>query len=596
MISAPVAKHVEVGARPPGARRVLVAEDSAITHDLLKLLLNQRGHEVDVVTDGLSALEALRNNSYDVALLDYHLPHMDGLDVAAALKAEARGRRLPRLIAITADPEGLLSADEGCEQFDYILPKPLDINQVGKVVEEQAQIADRAAAQARASDTERRGLARVAAPLPPILEGLGLKFLEWPEDVAPERLSSRATQAISGDMRFDALIVRLPAPPQDLATIWQHKALFALPVIDLTGTLGVKADLDAAGLKPGEKDQVERVIRRFRERRAHLHRDLLLSDDVEDRLLGRIFVSGKPLTATLDPASRTCVSYNVTLTGDAARENAEDLCARGLLKREFVERFHVCSHCGSERLHVRKGCIKCHSANLAEEQYLRHFRCGFQGPKSEFRRGLKLVCPKCQHELGEAGIDHDLTGTTIICRSCGHADTRTVTGMVCLDCGGYDDWEKGRTRDAYSYQLSDQGLGFAEYGRSFLGLFQKPLRFEELPRELIVALNEAARKFTADRTPFTLVNIFYKNERAITSEHGGRQFAEARDQFIDNLRSALGHGRLVVKGPSSYDFALLPGVAPHQAQRDFPALRARAVAPLRLDIGATLKAFGPEDF
>ena len=36
--------------------KVLVAEDSSITSDLLKLLLDQRGHQVDIVTDGLQAL------------------------------------------------------------------------------------------------------------------------------------------------------------------------------------------------------------------------------------------------------------------------------------------------------------------------------------------------------------------------------------------------------------------------------------------------------------------------------------------------------------------------------------------------------------
>jgi hypothetical protein len=168
--------------------------------------------------------------------------------------------------------------------------------------------------------------------------------------------------------------------------------------------------------------------------------------------------------------------------------------------------------------------------------------------------------------------------------------------MICLDCTARYDWDACRSRDAYSYRLTDHGMGFAEYGRSFLGLFQKPLRFAELPRELVVALNGVAKKFSEDRTPFALVNIFYKQERQVTTEHGVRQFAEARDQFIENLRSALGGSKLVVHGPSSYDFALLPDIGPHQAERDFARLRERAASTLHFDLGATLKAFGPEDF
>jgi hypothetical protein len=111
-----------------------------------------------------------------------------------------------------------------------------------------------------------------------------------------------------------------------------------------------------------------------------------------------------------------------------------------------------------------------------------------------------------------------------------------------------------------------------------------------------MALNDAAKQFNEDKTPFTLVNIFYKNERAITSEHGSHQFAGARDRFIENLRSELGNSELVVRGPSSYDFALLPGIDPQQATRGFANLRQRAAGSLSLDLGATLKAFGPEDF
>jgi len=98
-LTAVAAENLQSAPRPVAGRKVLVAEDSPITHELLKLLLNQRGHHVDIATDGQQALEALKSHDYDVALLDFHLPKMDGLQVAAALKKSANGRKLPRLIA-----------------------------------------------------------------------------------------------------------------------------------------------------------------------------------------------------------------------------------------------------------------------------------------------------------------------------------------------------------------------------------------------------------------------------------------------------------------------------------------------------------------
>ncbi len=270
---------------------------------------------------------------------------------------------------------------------------------------------------------------------------------------------------------------------------------------------------------------------------------------------------------------------------------------KGLLKREFVERFHVCGRCESSRIHARRCMRQMPFAELDRRRNISTTSAAaFRVRNRSSAAACELVCPKCHHELGSIGIDFAPVATMVICRNCGHADAKSAIGMVCLDCDAHYDWGACRERDVFSYQLTDQGSGFAEYGRSFLGLFQKPLRFEELPSELILALNDAAKKFNEDKTPFTLVNIFYKNERAITAEHGGRQFAEVRGQFIENLRAALGDSELVVRGPSSYDFALLPGVNPQQATRGFANLRQRAAGPLSVDLGATLKAFGPEDF
>jgi CheY-like chemotaxis protein len=589
------AAEAQQGAQQPArGRRILVAEDSPITHELLKLLLSQRGHEVDVATDGVQALEALRTRDYDVALLDFHLPYMDGLQVAAAAKNAANGRKLPRLIAITADVEGLLAHKEGCENFDHILPKPLDIYEVGKLVDKQAEAGDREAGQEPAPAAvaeEPKG----AGTQPSFFEGLGYQFLVWPDDLQATRLSARAMQATLGDARFDGILFKEPVTADQMATLWRRKALFALPVIDLTGTLGPKADLDGSKVSANDCDVIAQLVRRFQDQRARLNRDLLFSEMLSEQLLGRIFVAGGKLTPTLDPRSKSLVSYNTTLGEVAAAREANSLCEQGLLTRTFFDRFHVCPRCESSRMHVREECAKCRSADLTEEPYLHHFKCAYQGPESQFRSGDALICPKCRRELSHFGYDYDRPGTMTVCKACGHAASEPAVGFVCVDCGGHVDSETCNTRDIYSYALTEQGVGFAEYGRAFLGGAARVMRFAELPVELVVALNGAAKQYNEQKVPFTLVNIFYEKEREIAAQHGARQFAQARDLFIENMRAAVDKTVMVVKG-QSYDFVLLRDIDPEAARAEFDELRQQAQGTVRFDLGAKFQAFGPEDF
>ncbi|HEX9881237.1 MAG TPA: hypothetical protein VGA65_01895, partial [Hyphomicrobium sp.] len=478
----------------------------------------------------------------------------------------------------------------------HIIPKPLDIYQVGRLVEEQAAIADQLPATTHDEAGVPKPAAAEAVRQPPsFFEELGYQLLAWPEDLEATRLSARGMQATLGDPRFDGILIREPASADELMTIWRRKALYVLPVIDLTGTLGAKADLDGSKLDALDADRIARLFRRFQDQRARLHRDLLFSDNLGDELLGRVFVSELPLTATLDPGSKTSVSYNTTLSAPVVAREADALCEQGLFKREFFDRFHVCPRCESARMHVREECSKCRSPDLVEEPYLHHFKCAYQGPESEFRRGDDLICPKCRRELSHFGFDYDRPGTMIVCKACGHAASEPAVGFVCLDCGAHVDSESCTTRDVYSYRITDQGVGFAEYGRTFLGRANDALRFADLPIELIVALNAAAKQYNEEKIPFTLVNIAYEKEREITAEHGARAFAQARDLFIENMRAALHKTDMVVKGPA-YDFALLRDIAPEQARGEFDKLRDAAQATVRYDLGVKFQAFGAEDF
>ena len=599
-MTAATASNLEPVSHPLTGRRVLVAEDSPTTHEILKLLLTKRGHHVDIATDGEQALEALRHNRYDVALLDFHLPKMDGLRVATTAKSELHGRDLPRLIAITADLPGLLAHTGDCENFDLVIPKPLDIYRIGQLLEEQAKLRDEQQTEPlepgpRSTPSPTRATLPSAVRQPFAIEGLGYDFLLWPEDIDTRRLSARAMQASLGDPRFDAILITQPVSVEALTSIWERKALYVLPVVDLTGTLGRMADFDGTELSTAQTERLGPLVRDFQDRRARLHRDLLFSDKLGEQLIGRMFVANRPLTAALDPRYRHLASYDVPLRRRLVQREAEALCEHGLLEREFFERFHMCPSCDSYRLHVREECSQCRSSNLSEEQYLHHFRCAFQGPESDFRRGDELVCPKCHHELTNFGFDYDRPGTMVVCGSCGHAASEPSVGFVCLDCGSHTDSDVTATRDVFSYRLTDQGIGFAEKGGAVLGYAREVLRFADLPLELVVALNAAAKRYNEDKTPFALVNILYRKESEVVAEQGARQFARARDLFIENLRNALAKPNTVVKG-QSHDFALLEGIGPEQAQVDLDHLHERASRTLSVDLGAMFQAFGPEDF
>ncbi|MHC4973769.1 MAG: response regulator [Planctomycetota bacterium] len=79
--------------------RILVAEDSRLTRDVVTSMLESWGHEVQAVEDGREAVAAATSQSFGLVLLDLELPGMGGLEAAAAIRA--RKKELP-IIAMTA--------------------------------------------------------------------------------------------------------------------------------------------------------------------------------------------------------------------------------------------------------------------------------------------------------------------------------------------------------------------------------------------------------------------------------------------------------------------------------------------------------------
>jgi CheY-like chemotaxis protein len=110
--------------RPKGLRILLVEDDPDLAETTARIV-STAGHEVQLCSDGPSALRAAQEEPPDVVLLDIGLPGMDGYEVARRLRQQPPGLR-PLLIALTAygrdTEERLKSYQAG---IDLHLTKPV---------------------------------------------------------------------------------------------------------------------------------------------------------------------------------------------------------------------------------------------------------------------------------------------------------------------------------------------------------------------------------------------------------------------------------------------------------------------------------------
>lgn len=121
--SAPAPINLEP-VKPLLGLRVLVVEDNHVNQKVAGALLNRLGAEVVFANDGLEALEATKDDCFDVILMDCQMPRMDGFEATRRLRRRSGGPQL-KIVAMTAnamkgDREECLAAG-----MDDYLSKPI---------------------------------------------------------------------------------------------------------------------------------------------------------------------------------------------------------------------------------------------------------------------------------------------------------------------------------------------------------------------------------------------------------------------------------------------------------------------------------------
>ena len=135
----PASTETVLAAALPQGLRILVVEDNALSREILTKALESMGWTVDAVSDGDTGVQSVRRAQaleipYDVVLMDWRMPGMDGLDAATFIQQALPGSQPPIIIMVTAFGRDVLAEAA-------VLPHPPFVEFLTKPVTSQQLVA-----------------------------------------------------------------------------------------------------------------------------------------------------------------------------------------------------------------------------------------------------------------------------------------------------------------------------------------------------------------------------------------------------------------------------------------------------------------------
>lgn len=99
--------------------KVLIIQDSPSTNMLLKVRLEGEGVSVDAVETGQEGIDKAREGDYELILLDYNLPDINGDEVCKVLKSEEKFKNIPIIYMSAKDEDEMykIAEETGADGF-----------------------------------------------------------------------------------------------------------------------------------------------------------------------------------------------------------------------------------------------------------------------------------------------------------------------------------------------------------------------------------------------------------------------------------------------------------------------------------------------
>lgn len=115
--------------------QILLVEDNPINQKVASRMLQRLGYQADIAKSGVEAIEAVHKHTYDLILMDVHMPEMDGLEATRRIRSERQRGRRPYIIALTA--AAMAEDEENCMAvgMDDFITKPVRPSDLINVIE-----------------------------------------------------------------------------------------------------------------------------------------------------------------------------------------------------------------------------------------------------------------------------------------------------------------------------------------------------------------------------------------------------------------------------------------------------------------------------
>ncbi|HJS17722.1 MAG TPA: response regulator [Anaerolineales bacterium] len=114
--------------------KILVVDDEELNRRLMRILLIREGHDVQVVANGMEAIDAVKDQNFDIVFMDLNMPIMDGIEASSRIREWENGNGHTYIVALTASflPEnGQILFKAGIDNY---ISKPFEVAHIQRLV------------------------------------------------------------------------------------------------------------------------------------------------------------------------------------------------------------------------------------------------------------------------------------------------------------------------------------------------------------------------------------------------------------------------------------------------------------------------------